>query len=61
MPTQNEALSLLGVSGGGEPAGSNAKELAEVVAGAVLAGELSLHSALASQHLDEAHERLGRD
>jgi hydroxymethylglutaryl-CoA reductase (NADPH) len=61
LPTQNEALSLLGVPGGGEPAGSNARELAEVVAGAVLAGELSLHSALASQHLDEAHERLGRD
>lgn len=61
LPTQNEALSLLGVAGGGEPAGDNARELAEVVAGAVLAGELSLHSALASQHLDEAHERLGRD
>ena len=61
LPTQNEALSLLGVAGGGEPAGSNAKELAEVIAGAVLAGELSLHAALASRHLDEAHERLGRD
>jgi len=61
LPTQNESLSLLGVAGGGEPAGENARELAEVVAGAVLAGELSLHAALASQHLDEAHERLGRD
>jgi len=61
LPTQNEALSLLGVAGGGEPAGSNAKELAEVVAGGVLAGELSLHAALASRHLDEAHERLARD
>jgi hydroxymethylglutaryl-CoA reductase (NADPH) len=61
LPTQNEALELLGVEGGGEPAGDNARELAEVVASAVLAGELSLHAALASQHLDEAHERLGRD
>ncbi|MFP4174297.1 MAG: hydroxymethylglutaryl-CoA reductase (NADPH) [Halobacteriales archaeon] len=61
LPTQNEALELLGVAGGGEPAGANARELAEVVGGAVLAGELSLHAALASQHLEEAHSRLGRD
>ncbi|MCX2819009.1 hydroxymethylglutaryl-CoA reductase (NADPH) [Haladaptatus sp. F3-133] len=61
LPTQNEALELLGVAGGGEPAGANARELAEVVAGGVLAGELSLHAALASRHLEEAHTRLGRD
>ena len=61
LPTQNEALELLGVAGGGEPAGANARELAEVVASAVLAGELSLHAALASRHLEEAHTRLGRD
>jgi hydroxymethylglutaryl-CoA reductase (NADPH) len=61
LPTQNEALELLGVAGGGEPAGTNAQELAEVIAGLVLAGELSLHAALASRHLEEAHSRLGRD
>jgi hydroxymethylglutaryl-CoA reductase (NADPH) len=61
LPTQNEGLELIGVAGGGEPAGTNARELAEVVAGAVLAGELSLHAALASRHLEEAHSRLGRD
>jgi hydroxymethylglutaryl-CoA reductase (NADPH) len=61
LPTQNEALGLLGVAGGGEPAGANAREFAEVVAAAVLAGELSLHAALASRHLEEAHTRLGRD
>jgi len=61
LPTQNEALRLLGVAGGGEPPGANARELAEVVAGAVLAGELSLHAALGSRHLEEAHTRLGRD
>ena len=61
LPTQNEALELLGVAGGGEPAGTNAQELAEVIAGLVLAGELSLHAALASSHLEEAHSRLGRD
>lgn len=59
--TQREALSLLGVEGGGEPTGANAKELAEIIAGTVLAGELSLHSALASRNLADAHEELGRD
>jgi hydroxymethylglutaryl-CoA reductase (NADPH) len=61
LPTQKEALKLLGVAGGGEPSGENARELAEVVACGVLAGELSLHAALASRHLEEAHTRLGRD
>jgi hydroxymethylglutaryl-CoA reductase (NADPH) len=61
LPTQNEALELLGVAGGGEPSGTNAQELAEVIAGSVLAGELSLHAALASRHLEEAHSRLGRE
>jgi len=61
LPTQNEALSVLGVEGGGEPTGANAKELAEVISGAVLAGELSLHAALASRNLADAHEELGRE
>ena len=43
-----------------ENPGENAKELAKVVAGAVLAGEISLMSALASNHLVSAHMKLNR-
>ncbi|GGM56517.1 hydroxymethylglutaryl-CoA reductase (NADPH) [Halarchaeum rubridurum] len=60
LPTQAEALDVLGVRGGGDPAGSNADELAEVIAAGALAGELSLLAALASRHLSSAHEELGR-
>ena len=60
LPTQSEALDLLGVRGGGDPPGSNADALAEYVAAGALAGELSLLSALASRHLSSAHEQLGR-
>ena len=60
LPTQREALDVLGVRGGGDPAGSNADALAEIIAGGVLAGELSLLAALASRHLSSAHEDLGR-
>ncbi|MFB6200851.1 MAG: hydroxymethylglutaryl-CoA reductase (NADPH) [Halorhabdus sp.] len=60
LPTQSEALSILGVAGGGDPVGSNAEELAEVIAATALAGELSLLGALASRHLSSAHEELGR-
>jgi hydroxymethylglutaryl-CoA reductase (NADPH) len=60
LPTQREALSVLGVGGGGDPPGSNADALAEVIAVGALAGELSLLAALASRHLSSAHEELGR-
>jgi len=60
LPTQQEALSALGVAGGGDPPGANADALAEVVAAAVLAGELNLLSALASNNLADAHADLGR-
>ncbi|MFQ3319847.1 MAG: hydroxymethylglutaryl-CoA reductase (NADPH) [Natronomonas sp.] len=60
LPTQAEALDVIGVSGGGDPAGANADALAEVIATAALAGELSLLGALASNHLASAHEELGR-
>ncbi|PSP78466.1 hydroxymethylglutaryl-CoA reductase (NADPH) [Halobacteriales archaeon QS_1_68_20] len=60
LPTQSEALDLLGVTGGGDPPGSNADAFAEIVAAGALAGELSLLSALASRHLASAHEELGR-
>ncbi len=60
LPTQREALALMGVAGSGNPPGTNAKKFAEIVAAAVLAGELSLLAALAAGHLAKAHIRLGR-
>lgn len=60
LPTQAEALDVLGLAGGGDPPGSNADALAEIIATGALAGELSLLAALASRHLSSAHEELGR-
>jgi hydroxymethylglutaryl-CoA reductase (NADPH) len=60
LSTQRECLALLGVNGGGEPAGSHAKKLAEIIAAGVLAGELSLLGALGAGHLARAHQQLGR-
>lgn len=60
LPTQQEALKILDCQGGGTPPGSNAKKFAEIIAAAVLAGELSLLSALSMQQLAEAHIKLGR-
>jgi hydroxymethylglutaryl-CoA reductase (NADPH) len=60
LPTQSEALDVLGLRGGGDPAGANADALAEVIATGVLAGELSLLGALAASHLASAHADLGR-
>ena len=57
LATQKEALKLLGLGAGCK---GQAFELAQIVAGAVLAGELSLVAALAEGHLARAHERLGR-
>lgn len=60
LDTQREALSLLGCVGGGEKSGDNSKKLAEIIASAVLAGELSLIGALGAGHLARAHKKLGR-
>ena len=60
LPTQSEALDVLGHTGGGDPAGANADALAEVIAVGALAGELSLVAAFTSRHLASAHEELGR-
>ncbi|MFB6283655.1 MAG: 3-hydroxy-3-methylglutaryl-CoA reductase, partial [Halobacteria archaeon] len=57
---QRSCLEMLGVSGGGDPEGSNAKELAEVIGGVALAGEVSLHAALSARHLSGSHDELGR-
>jgi hydroxymethylglutaryl-CoA reductase (NADPH) len=60
IATQAECLAMLGVAGGGDPPGSNAKKFAEIIAAGVLAGELSLLGALAAGHLARAHKQLGR-
>ncbi|WP_406662452.1 hydroxymethylglutaryl-CoA reductase (NADPH) [Methanolobus sp. ZRKC3] len=60
LATQAECLNILGVKGSGNPPGSNSKKLAEIVAAAVLAGEMSLVGAQAAGHLAKAHAELGR-
>ena len=60
LPTQAAGLELLGLAGGGDPAGSNADALAECIAVGALAGELSLVAAFTARHLSSAHEELGR-
>jgi hydroxymethylglutaryl-CoA reductase (NADPH) len=61
LPTQKEALSIMGVAGGGTPAGSNSLKFAEIVAAAVLAGELNLIAAQSTRELGKAHKKLGRN
>jgi hydroxymethylglutaryl-CoA reductase (NADPH) len=60
LATQKECLSILGVAGAGNPPGSNSKKLAEIIAVAVLAGEISLLGALCSKDLARAHKELNR-
>ncbi len=60
LATQREALELLGVVPDCERPGAAARRLAEILGGAVLAGELSLMAAFTSHDLARAHERLGR-
>jgi hydroxymethylglutaryl-CoA reductase (NADPH) len=53
LATQKEAFSILGVT--------QSQEFAEIVAGAVLAGEISLLSSLGEGSLARAHETYGRN
>jgi len=55
LPTQRECLELLGCYGRGKVA-----KFAEVCAGVVLAGEISLASAISSLEWVSAHEHYGR-
>jgi hydroxymethylglutaryl-CoA reductase (NADPH) len=56
LPPQNACLQMLGVAGAHpESPGHNARRLARVIAASVMAGELSLMSALAAGHLIKAH------
>ena len=61
LDTQSEALSLMKIELEPEYPGAAARRLAEILAGVVLASELSLMSAFTSNSLADAHERLGRD
>ena len=60
LATQQEALALLGVQADADRPGHAVMRLAEILGAAVLAGELSLLSALTSRDLARAHEKLGR-
>lgn len=61
LASQSACLDLLGVKGANmESPGSNARLLATVVAGSVLAGELSLMGALASGQLVKSHMKYNR-
>lgn len=56
LATQQECLGLLGCTGKGK-----VNKFAEIVAGAVLAGELSLASAISSLDWVSSHEQYGRN
>lgn len=56
LPTQRECLELLGCWGKGK-----VKKLAEIVGGVVLAGEISLASAISSLDWVSSHEQYGRN
>ncbi|WP_304125044.1 hydroxymethylglutaryl-CoA reductase (NADPH) [Methanosphaera cuniculi] len=55
LETATESLNLLDAKGSGK-----VNKFASIVAGVVLAGELSLAGALAAGHLASAHKKLGR-
>ena len=55
LATQRECLEVLGCWGNGK-----VNKLAEIIAGVVLAGEISLAAAISSQEWVSAHERYGR-
>ncbi|XP_060585378.1 3-hydroxy-3-methylglutaryl-coenzyme A reductase-like [Ruditapes philippinarum] len=61
LPPQAACLKMLGVHGSSvDNPGSNAQQLARIVCGTVLAGELSLLSALAAGHLVRSHLKHNR-
>lgn len=58
LATQKEALAIMGIDAQKEK--GTAQKFAEIIGGAVLAGEISLLASLAENSLARAHERLGR-
>jgi len=55
LPTQNHCLHMMGCAGAGK-----AGKFAEILAAAVLAGEISIIGAMASDEFTQAHARYGR-
>lgn len=63
LPKQSEAINLMLSNIGSSKEKSKINrthKLAEIIAGACLAGEISLHGAIASGHLASAHMKLGK-
>ena len=61
LPAQAACLDIIGVKGPNKSSpGAHADKLALAIAGAVLAGELSLMAALAAGHLVKSHMKLNR-
>jgi len=61
LPAQASCLDMLGVKGAHETnPGANSSKLARIVCATVLAGELSLMSALAAGHLVKSHLKHNR-
>lgn len=58
LSTQKEVLSILGLNL--KQDGSNTRALSEIIASAVLAGEISLLAALSTNTLASAHQKLAR-
>ena len=56
LPTQSEALQIMDCAGVG-----NVRKFAEIVAGTVLAGEISLAAAISSLDWISSHDQLGRN
>ncbi len=56
LPTHRECLEILGCVGKGK-----VLKFAEIVAGVVLAGELSLAAAISSSDWVSSHEKYGRN
>ena len=61
LPTQKEALSIMGIHGTGDPCGTNSLKFAEIIASIVVSGELNLLSALSTRELGTAHQKFGRN
>jgi hydroxymethylglutaryl-CoA reductase (NADPH) len=56
LPTQREALDIMGCQGNGK-----ARKFAEIVAAAVLGGEISMGAAISTGEFVSAHEHYGRN
>jgi hydroxymethylglutaryl-CoA reductase len=56
LPSQKACLEMIGCVGSGK-----AKRLAEIVAAATMALDISTYSAIAADHFVQAHEKLGRN